>query len=461
MSRSAWRTILLAGTALGSIAVGSMSAQAGGFALREQGAYYQGTSFAGVAAGGGPSISSMFWNPATLTQAPLGVTLENSVTGIFGNSVITPTTATHPAYPGLFGFGGSGNIAEKAGVPSGYLSINPGGNWAFGVALGAPFGLVTNPRRDWAGMFYSRESEVVTYNVTPMAAYRVNDWLSVGAGVQVQYMRVRLDQAFPLSGTLTPPDADTLSLKADGVDVGFTAGITLTPTPWTTIGIGYRSAINQTIDGPANRPAFLAPNPLREPAFIPFPAAGAGLHTTIPLPDTVSLGIRQKVTEQFTLLGTAEWTNWSRFGDIPVQLLPNNPPPPGIPAGLPFGWEDGWFASFGAEYAFTPAFAVRAGVGFEQSPITDAVRSTRLPDNDRVWVSGGFSWAYSERLTFDFGYTHIFVEDAPINLTAASGNPTFNPALGSFTGVGRTDVDIVSLGLRFKFTPPPQRLAQR
>ncbi|ADZ69910.1 Outer membrane protein transport protein (OMPP1/FadL/TodX) [Polymorphum gilvum SL003B-26A1] len=58
-------------------------AAAGGFALREQSSYYQGMSFAGNATSG-PSISSVFWNPATITGAGDGFTVEAH------NSLILP-----------------------------------------------------------------------------------------------------------------------------------------------------------------------------------------------------------------------------------------------------------------------------------------------------------------------------------------------------------------------------------
>ena len=68
-------------------------------------------------------------------------------------------------------------------------------------------------------------------------------WVSVGAGFQGQWTRVRVDQAFPGS-TAGPPglaNPASLSLIGEGFGWGFTAGITLTPTPWTSIGLGYRS----------------------------------------------------------------------------------------------------------------------------------------------------------------------------------------------------------------------------
>src|SRR3954454_2550772 len=86
-------------------------AHAGGFGVQEQSAYYLGTSFAGASAGGGQSISSMFWNPATLGSAPTGLTVESVLTWIDGKAVVTPTTAFGPALaggPNLLPLGGSG-----------------------------------------------------------------------------------------------------------------------------------------------------------------------------------------------------------------------------------------------------------------------------------------------------------------------------------------------------------------
>jgi long-chain fatty acid transport protein len=223
-----------------------------------------------------------------------------------------------------------------------------------------------------------------------------------------------------------------------------TAGVTLTPTPWTTIGLGYRSRVNQHVEGEVSRPGFVIPPP---PAPTIVPAAIVGAEARLPLPDSVTLSIRQKVTESFTLLATGEWTNWSRFGTIALTTNPAGVP--GVPTELPFEWRDGWFASVGAEYQLDPSLIVRTGVGFERSPISDGTRTTRLPDNDRVWVGAGLSYNWSQKLAFDLGYTHIFVKDAPINLVA--GHPSFNPALGTFVGMGETQIDIISVGIRYKW----------
>jgi long-chain fatty acid transport protein len=181
------------------------------------------------------------------------------------------------------------------------------------------------------------------------------------------------------------------------------------------------------------------------------PAASVGFNATVPLPASVTASVRQKITDSFTLLGTVEWTEWSRLGTIPVIT---SAVAPGIPTQLPFEWRNSWMVSGGAEYQWGPRLALRAGVAWEESPITDQTRATRLPDAERMWVSAGATYKCSEQLGLEVAYSHIFIKDAPINLSPGSGNPTFNAGLGTFIGTASSEVDIVSVGLRYRFLPP-------
>src|SRR5688572_12719191 len=99
MSSGRVSSLLRVGGAAGFVCIIAAEAHAGGFAVREQSAYGQGASFAGVAAGG--DLSGMFWNPAVMTQFG-GLQLSISASGIFGSSKHTPD----PASP-LFVLGGT------------------------------------------------------------------------------------------------------------------------------------------------------------------------------------------------------------------------------------------------------------------------------------------------------------------------------------------------------------------
>ena len=171
--------------------------------------------------------------------------------------------------------------------------------------------------------------------------------MSVGVGAQVQYFKVKLESAFPGSGTFPPFGPllpDNLLLKAQSWDLGFTAGVTITPDPWTTIGLGYRSGIDQSLKGGLLRPAFVIPPP---PALTLVPLAFSGVTADVPLPDIATASIRQRITEAFTVMGTVEWTNWSRVKTIPLNVAT---PAPFVPTALPFEWRDGWLFSVGGEY---------------------------------------------------------------------------------------------------------------
>ena len=67
------------------------TAQAGGFAVREQSTTSQGMSFAGSAANN--TLSAMYWNPAAVANLD-GFNSENHAAIVLGDSEITVTGGT-------------------------------------------------------------------------------------------------------------------------------------------------------------------------------------------------------------------------------------------------------------------------------------------------------------------------------------------------------------------------------
>lgn len=402
---------------LGALLAATADANAGGFAIREQSAFGLGSAYAGVAAGG--SLSSMFWNPATMTQVP-GLQSESVLTGILPSSTNTPSATTPFA-----AFGGTGNTGQDALVPGSYYAWQFRPDMWLGLSVNSPFGLSVNFPISWAGAQYAAGSTYLkTYNATPSFAYRINDMISVGVGVQVQYAKADLSHCV----TAPCPVGPLAELSGHDWGYGFTAGVTVTPTPTTTLGLGYRSGINQKIDG-----------------TISISGIGSGAaSTTINLPDTVSLGLRQQLTSQWTGLATVEWSNWSRIGTSTVAAGP-------FSTTIPFQYKDGWFFSVGAEYMWNAQMKLRGGLGYEKSPITDDVRIPLVPDNDRFWVALGGTYQWSPKLSFDLAYSHLFVKDTPINVTA--GNPSFTGV--PYTGSVDSHIDIISVAMKYRWDEPP------
>ncbi len=394
---------LLGAVALSLLA--SAQAQAAGFSLREQSAYGQGWSFAGAGAGG-PGVSGMFWNPALVNSADR-LTFDSSYTLVAPVVKITPD-ATFP----LAGLGGSGEMGQDAIVPATAVAIPLNEHFTAGITMGAPFGLATNPRHNWSGQLDSYSSKVFTFNATPTLGWKVNEWLSLGVGLQMEFFKTTLKSNAGVGGP-------RLTIQGqDDVGFGWTAGVQLKPFEGTEIGLGYRSSITHDINGDVRVGAINLP-----------------IATTLKTPDIVNLGVRQRINNSFTVAASFEWQNWSNLG----VLTASNSGSAIVPA-LPFNYRDSWFVSLGGEYQWNPDLALRAGVGYETSPLTNTHRTTRLPDADRIWLSAGLSYKWSDNLSVDVGYSYLFAADNNVRIDTAT-----------FNGKADSSAHILSVGMRKAF----------
>ncbi|SOB89224.1 OmpP1/FadL family transporter [Stappia indica] len=425
------KRLLLSFTAM-SVVFSSSAALAGGFALREQSAYYQGMSFAGNGTTG-PSISSMFWNPATITGAGEGFTFEShhtlvaptaEITGAFtpsaiGGGVLGLTPSTAP----------SGDIGSEGYVPASYTAYKLTDQIFLGLSINAPYGLATKPHQNWAGQFYSRTSKVMSVNVTPTVGYKLNDMLSFAFGVQVQYFKVTLKSAIP-----NVPGYPSAILQGDDIGFGVTAGVTFKPFEGTELGLGFRSGVSQTLDGDIQTPAGLT-----------------DINASLITPEMINFSAKQRVTDAFRVFGTVEWANWSRLKSPRVTSQATG----ATVQTLHFNYRDSWFFAVGGEYDVNEDLTMRAGIGYEISPITDEIRSSRLPDTDRLWLSAGASYKVTDDLSFDLGYTYIHAADADINI--GPGHQDYNPNVGSYVGKAQAHVNIISASMRYRWGGPAER----
>ena len=69
------------------------------------------------------------------------------------------------------------------------------------------------------------------------------------------------------------------------------------------------------------------------------------------------------------------------------------------------------------------------------------LRSTRLPDNDRIWLAVGAGYKYSNTLRFDVGYVHLFLNDTNLRREGS----TLNVVNGTF----ESDADLLSAEVRW------------
>ncbi|CAN1518766.1 FadL Long-chain fatty acid transport protein [Rhabdaerophilaceae bacterium] len=404
---------LLRAAMLTSVCVASLPAVAGGFINSSQSTVFNGMAYAGAAAPGSSSAATMFMNPATMTGFPR-LTIDTNYT--FGVPTTKVNASSNSAAVNASFARTSGDIGMDYFAPASYVIYPLTDRLVIGMSINGTYGNTTKPESRWLGSLFAATSKLRIITATPSVAYRINDWISVGAGLQIQYASARQYASWP--GAPFTPVAGMVGIdNADGWGFGFTAGVTVTPWKGTQIGLGWRSGIDQTVSGTTR--------------FGPFTSDSS--KGTLNLPNRVNLSIRQTVTERLDILGSIEWQNWGRIGNAALK----NPANPAL-AVLPFAYRDGWFFSLGAEYKATDSLTVRAGLGYEISPVSDAVRRFSLPDNDRLWLSAGLSYDWSNRLSINASYSYLHIKKAPITQTL--GTLVVN-------GESKADAHLFSIGL--------------
>jgi long-chain fatty acid transport protein len=442
MKRSSISKMLLATSAFAALALASNAASAAGFANRQQSA--TGTGFANAGAGTSAwGIGSMFWNPANITNFEGRRSEWNVSLVVPSSSVSTTSASTVTGVPlNLAGIPnrGSGDINQGAVVPASYNSYQVN-NWLWvGLSTGSPFGSTTKADAGFSGSVYGTSTKIRSSAFTPTIGIKLNEQIAFGFGVTLQQLIGNFKSGDPRVAALNPLFAGlrATELKGDGFGLGFTAGVTLKPLQGTEISLGFRSSINHHLNGETINPAF--------------PGGQFLTRLKINTPETATLGIRQTINDQWTVVGTAQWTNWSR---IKSPLIVNRVTG-GTVSRFGIGYKDEYFVALGAEYQHSPNWKFRAGVAYEKAPTDDENRGVRVLDANRIWLSVGAGYKVSEKLNVEFGYSHLFIKNGLVNIVGVGnalnpgGNPGFNNAI-NYSGRSRGHADIVSIAVKYRW----------
>lgn len=377
---------------------------AAGFALVEQNASGLGNAYAGQAAVAADA-STIFFNPAGMTLLP-----DRQL--VVAGHLIKPQAE----------FSGSSNIGGGNGGDAGGLAVVPNGYFVYrltpevhvGIGMNAPFGLKTEYDSTWAGRTQAVKSELKTVNLNPSIAWKANESLSLGAGLSIQYAQATLTNQ--TGGGL-------LTVKGDNYSWGFNLGALWQLSDATRIGLAYRSEVDQKLEGTAE--------------FSVVTALNTPVTASVTLPDSASLSLVHQLNPRLELLADMTWTGWSDFDELRIVRAA------GTTLGVtPENWNDSYRYSVGANYRLNDKVILRSGVAYDETPVSDAFRTARIPDESRTWLSFGAQYRLSSKSTIDVGYAHLFVEDARINKTESGV---------TLAGTYEASVDILSAQLTHNF----------
>ena len=433
----------LASAALTAVFIGTTGlVKASGFALIDQNASGSGNAYAGAAAVA-EDASTIFFNPAGMSYLPDSqfVAAGQAIrpTASFNNN--DSKTIGPLGTPATMSGGNGGDPGNWAFLPNVYYAKAVTDSIHLGLGLNSPFGLETKYDNSWVGRYQVLNSKLQTININPSVSFKANDWLSLGAGINIQYAETTLTNALDV-GTicygkvnprtcgamgLTPQNSDgNVSIKGNDWGVGYNLGVIFRPIESTRIGIAYRSRINYNLKGNATFSNIAAPLA----GYFPNSAVTANFVE----PDSVSTSLVHQLNNQWDLLADATWTHWSLFKQLKVVATSG-----AVLNNQPENWQDTMRYSIGASYRYTEKLKFRVGSAYDQTPVKDAYRTARIPDNNRIWMSVGANYKLSSSSSFDAGYTHIFINNAPIN-QGAVGTVT-----GQVQGSYNSSIDIISI----------------
>lgn len=396
---------LAAGLALAGCA---SLAHAAGFALIEQNASGLGNAYAGAAAVA-EDASTVYFNPAGMTLLP-----DRQL--VLAGHLIRPKAEFSGTVSPAVGGGQGGDAGDWALVPNAYVAFRLTPDVHLGVGLNSPFGLKTEYDSDWIGRYQAIKSDLKTINLNPSMAYKVSDTLSLGAGLNVQWIEATLTNRIPILGQ------PLVTIKGDDYGWGYNLGALWQVTPATRVGLSYRSEVDYTLEGTSSTTA---------------PVVGmlnGPVTAEVTLPDSASLSLFHNLSPQWDLLADVTWTGWSDFDDLPIRGTINKT--------TIENWDDILRYSLGATWHMNDKLSLRGGIAYDEAPVSDADRTPRIPDGARTWVAVGGQYRLSRQSVLDFGYAHLFVNDP--GLQSVDNGTTLN---GEFD----SQVDILSAQLTLNF----------
>lgn len=405
----------------------SGQATAAGFAVQNQNGAGTGFAFAGAAAMA-EDASTIYFNPAGMTHLPLGHSISAAGT-LLSRSLRFDDRGSNALGPFPLGDDG-GQGGGMSLIPALYYSYAVNERFRVGVGVSATFGNKTDYSTTFVGRFQGNYVDLKALNINPSFAWRVNDQLSIGAGVSFVKLEGDIQQGIPVSPLL--PNARN-RLEADDTAMGFNVGLMYQVTPAMRVGMTYRSKIDLRLKGTATA-TDAGPATGVTPAF-----------AKIELPDTFSVAVHQQLNERWEMMGDYTWTGWSTFKSLDVRdestgARLSNPN---------YDFRDSWRIGFGAGYKYTEALKLRFGVAFDKTPVPDAdSRTLTLPDSDRWWLAFGVRYALTPKSSLDVGYAHIFFDREAIERRTVVGTtPTGQIIRGKFD----TSADLLSVQYNHSF----------
>ena len=428
----ALRLVLLS-CALWAVAVAPVWAE--GFGLTEWSS--RGLSLAGGLVGRADDPSALAYNAAGITQLP-GTQI------MAGFAVIAPMGTISTEHEG----GYSKDTTTKPNVwpaPHAYVTHQLNDRFWLGLGVFSRFGLGNEFAGNWVGRYNLTDVNFQTVSFVPTVAFKVNDVLSLAAGLDIMYASFGMGQQIPtltLGGGFIPQKGDDnkLDIAGTGWGVGAHVAAHFRLSDTVSLGLAYKSQVALNINGEADF-ATHGSNLLAERNQVPH-AVDCGASSTVIMPDSFALGLSYKPLDNLSFEVGTVWTRWSTFDSLDISF------DSGYDAKSIKNWRDGWNFNASVEYEPLDWLALRAGIWYETPVTNETYAEFMVPSYGRTGASVGLGFTWGN-WKLDLAYAHLWVNNVDYDQTRASGIDSSTGIMGGHSS--STSANIYSGSISYTF----------
>ena len=328
---------------------------------------------------------------------PAGMTGVKGDSGLAGMQLIIPKVEFDSSIA-TGGGGDGGNSGLFSVVPSHFLvkSINDDVKLGFSVAGTMGGGL--DYGKNFVGRYGAYRAVLAGAALSPSIGYRVNEDLSVGAGVSAVYTTFDQDIAVRQPGSA---DGRVSINQID--DWGFTSffGMTYQMNEKALLGVVYRPEFDAELEGDVNF------------SGLPVTPLADSIKLEWTNPQVLRVGLQYKLNDEYTLFFDADWEDWSEFSDNRLEFKGGilNPV-----AELDRNWKDTYHLGAAVWRKWGDRYA-SFGIAYDTSPVDDDDRTIDLPLDEQLKLSASYG-RDGERFDYAIGATLMYLGEGKVDQTA-------------------------------------------
>lgn len=343
---------------------------------------------------------SIITNPAGMTGIESDVVLA-------GMQILVPTVRFDSDIATAGGSNG-GNAGFVSVIPSTFIVKTLGDDWRLGLAITAPLGGGVDYGKDFVGRYQAQRSVLTGLGISPALAYKVNDKLSLGAGVSMIYSNLDLDIAINQPVGLSDGQVNIDKIDDWGYQGFF--GAMYKATDRLTIGILYKTESDVELDGD------IGFKNIQIPLINEVTSKFDEVEVDFSYPQMIQVGFKYELTDSTLLMMDFDWEEWSAFSDTRLGISGDTNL--AILQTFDREWDDTWHIGLAMAHKLTEGQAFTWGIAYDSSPVSDSKRTADIPVDEQFRLSAAYGKRVSDKLDYAFGTTFLWLGDGKMDQTA-------------------------------------------